>query len=188
MSSLILVFSARTIEKSFAVESVNVGVFWDSEATSAVTSVEWGTLQPGTTRRVRVFVRNIEAAGSCHLYVWAQDWTPPQAASCVQLLWDGDGEPVEPGQTVEVLLMLRIEPYARGIEDFSFTILFWGTDSLIGDFNSDGVVDIFDVSLIALCYGAYEGEPGFIAACDIDEDGDIDLFDLVMVAKYFNRS
>jgi hypothetical protein len=184
---LIIAFSSRTVERSFAVESVNVGVYWDHEATSEVTYVEWGELEPGSTRRVMVYVRNGEAAQSCHLYVWAQDWTPPQAASCVRLLWEYDGETVAPGDTVEVLLALRIEPYAQGIEDFSFTIHFWGTDSLIGDFNHDGVVDIFDVSLIALSFGTNEGEEGYIAVCDIDEDGDVDLFDLVMVAKYYNR-
>jgi|GEM_PF-1112675 len=57
-----------------------------------------------------------------------------------------------------------------------------------GDVDADFDVDIFDIVLIAGCYGSSEGDPMYIANCDIDGDGDIDIFDIVIAAGHYGEN
>jgi hypothetical protein len=61
------------------------------------------------------------------------------------------------------------------------------TVTIIGDVNGDGVVDIFDLVLVALGYGSSQGEPGYNPNADVNGDGIIDIFDLVLVAKHYGE-
>jgi len=55
----------------------------------------------------------------------------------------------------------------------------------VEDFNGDGMVDIFDISSVAIHWGE-TGTPGWIPA-DLYEDGVIDISDLSMVAVKFGE-
>lgn len=50
-----------------------------------------------------------------------------------------------------------------------------------GDVNGDGVVDIFDLSIVALAYGSFEGDPDYNPEADITGDGLVDARDLAVV-------
>jgi len=51
------------------------------------------------------------------------------------------------------------------------------------DLNTDGAIDIFDLSSVALHFGE-SGDPGWIPE-DIFEDGSINVIDLTEVAQKF---
>ncbi len=51
-----------------------------------------------------------------------------------------------------------------------------------GDINEDGMVDIFDIALIAIAFGSVRGQPGYNGLADINRDGVIDIMDIVKVA------
>jgi hypothetical protein len=53
------------------------------------------------------------------------------------------------------------------------------------DINGDGKVDIFDIVVIAACFGSEWGDPNFNIAADLVKDGVIDIFDIVVVAGNF---
>ena len=55
----------------------------------------------------------------------------------------------------------------------------------VEDFNADGIIDIFDISSVAIHWGE-TGTPGWIPA-DLNEDGVIDITDLSMVAVKFGE-
>ena len=53
------------------------------------------------------------------------------------------------------------------------------------DVNVDGIVDIFDLSSVARCYGkimAWDYNP------DVNRDGEVNIFDLTLIAKHFGQS
>jgi len=60
-------------------------------------------------------------------------------------------------------------------------------DPLVGDVNSDGIVDLGDIILIARVYGTKMGEPEYVSNLDLDHNGKIDLCDLLIVAQQFGR-
>lgn len=56
------------------------------------------------------------------------------------------------------------------------------------DINVDGVVDLFDATLVSAHFGLNEGEPDWDAKVDINGDGTIDIFDVIAVAQKFGES
>jgi len=57
-----------------------------------------------------------------------------------------------------------------------------------GDINGNCDVDIFDIVTITGVYGFEEGDPQYIANCDIDKDRDIDIFDVIIACGNYGES
>jgi hypothetical protein len=60
--------------------------------------------------------------------------------------------------------------------------------SLVGDLNEDGVVDILDLSIIGMSYGAREGTPRYNPAADMNKDGRVDARDLALVSLNYGAT
>jgi len=56
-----------------------------------------------------------------------------------------------------------------------------------GDVNRDYVVDILDLTLVAVAFSSTPGQPNWNPQADIDNNGTVDIFDLVTVAVHFNE-
>lgn len=85
-------------------------------------SVDWGTLQPGDKANRTVMVTNAGNATSLWNFT-TQQWTPEVASLYLSLSWNYTGEPVEPLQTVPVLLTLYVHPEIRDVYNFTFVIV-----------------------------------------------------------------
>ena len=59
---------------------------------------------------------------------------------------------------------------------------------LIGDFDGDRDVDIFDIVIIAGVYGAERPDPRYSISLDVNSDGKIDIFDVVAAAANYGES
>jgi hypothetical protein len=57
-----------------------------------------------------------------------------------------------------------------------------------GDINGDGVVDVFDVVIIAVAYGTEPGDPNWNPQADLNIDNIIDIGDLVIWADHFGET
>jgi len=57
-----------------------------------------------------------------------------------------------------------------------------------GDVNGDGIVDIFDLVLVASAYGSTPADPNWNPNADINGDNIIDIFDLVIVASHYGET
>ena len=51
-----------------------------------------------------------------------------------------------------------------------------------GDVNGDGVVDVWDISIVSIAYGTFEGQAGYNPVADLNTDGIVDIQDLSIVA------
>jgi len=106
-------------------ESVGFGesidVYWDVECMSRVESIDWGTLLPGESKSVTVYVRN-EGENGTVLVLNVYDWYPTVASSYLTVEWNYTEVTVEPGQIVTVVLILTVDSLVGGITDFSVTI------------------------------------------------------------------
>jgi len=60
--------------------------------------------------------------------------------------------------------------------------------ALTGDINVDGKVDMRDLSIVALAFGSYPGDPRWNPEADINGDNKIDMRDLVLICKNFGNS
>jgi len=66
-------------------------------------------------------------------------------------------------------------------------ITFYGVE-LIGDINDDGVVDIVDLTIIALALWSQPGDPDWNPDVDLNGDNIVDIVDLVMAAVHFGET
>jgi hypothetical protein len=56
------------------------------------------------------------------------------------------------------------------------------------DINSDGVVDILDVTVVAIAYGSKPGEKKWNPIADLDKNGEINILDVTLVAKDYGKT
>jgi hypothetical protein len=56
-----------------------------------------------------------------------------------------------------------------------------------GDVNYDGIVDIFDITAVAIIFGSEPDNPNWNADADLNGDKIIDIFDIVTVALHFGE-
>jgi len=182
---LTIALRSVSVKRTFAVESLHVNVYWDADGNSQVTSIDWGELHPGSTRKISIFVRNEDLNPTCFIYLWTEGWIPPEASTHIRLDWSYDGRKIAAGETLPVTLTLRILPSIYGVDDFNFNVTIFGADYVIGDVNGDEVVDIFDAVAIGASYDTTPADSQWNPQADLNEDNVIDIFDLTIMARNY---
>lgn len=172
-------FSVSGVETADA-----VGVYWDSNCRVRVHSIDWGVLQPGEVRKVVIYVRN-QWNESFILFSTTMNWNPKIASyylnfSCTRTR-------VEEGEIVEVIPTLSVPPLITGVSNFSFDIVFQGRKYL-GDINDDRIVNIIDISTIAVAYGSTPQDSSWNPYVDLNNDRTINVLDLALAAKDFAKT
>jgi len=178
----------RPIRKASAVESFYVGVYWDSDCANEVSSIDWDELTPGSTKEVVVFVRNEEADVPCFLYLWTKDWLPVEASSYIFLSWDPASRRIDVGEIISVTLTLRVARNIRGINDFTFNIVIFGSEHLLGDLNQDGTVNILDVVQFTYAYNSTPADPNWNSQADLNSDSAVNIFDFTILCQSYMAS
>jgi len=125
-SVLALISSNRTLPTSGTVRTVNVGVYSDGACTQTVSSIDWGTISPGTSTVKTVYVKN-EGAVTMTLNMTSNTWTPGNSTTYMTLTWNEESASVTVGNHVQADFNLTISPSITGIGAFSFNIVITGT-------------------------------------------------------------
>jgi len=115
-SSLHLIGSRGTVTAK------GVGVYWDINCSSPVSSLDWGSVKPGSVQNITVFIRN-EGNEPSTLFLNTTNWNPPNASNFIKLKWDYNEYIIYPQQTTRVTLMLSIAPITEELKDFNFDII-----------------------------------------------------------------
>ena len=103
-----------------------IEIYWTQQANDKVSSIDWGTLKPGSNRSVTIYIRN-EGKKSTSLNFYTSGWNPSEAADYLSLNWDYEGQSVRAEEIVQVTFTLSISPSAEGIGTFSFDITITGS-------------------------------------------------------------
>jgi len=107
------------------IKTIGVGVYKDVECLEALTSIDWGVLEPSETKTYSCFVRN-EANVPIILNMTCENWNPVNASSFIFLGWDYAGDMLEVNEVLNVVFRLNISGDISGIYSFSFDILIMG--------------------------------------------------------------
>jgi len=108
------------------VKTIGVGVYWDSNCSSRVSSINWGIIEPGEQKNVSIFIRN-DGNANITLSLSTEDWNPANAMNYMTLTWNYNGQPLSFNQVIPVTLTLSLSSNATGITSFSFAMIFSGT-------------------------------------------------------------
>lgn len=106
--------------------SIQLGVYSDGGCTATLSSIPWGTLNPGNTATATMYVKN-EGNVAVKLSVQATNWNPASASSYFTFNWNCTGYVLQPNQVVQALLSLNVSSSISGITSFSFDITITAT-------------------------------------------------------------
>jgi len=180
--AFMLLATTNTVTNVSAVEAKGVGVYWDSDCTDRVSSIDWGTLTPGSLKNVVVYIQN-EDMELIYLITSTTNWNPSKASDYITVRWDYDGQWMNPGENLQITLTLSVTRYIEGISNFSFDITVTGSAHLLGDVNGDLKVNILDVILVATNSGPVPPRP---PECDVNGDDKVDVLDIILVVNAYN--
>ena len=118
---------SRTVSNAGAVKAIGVSLYNNSECTIPLSSINWGLMEPGETKRYPVYAKN-EGNYDIYLTLDVDDdsWIPPEASDYLVLSWDYDNSTIIPNDVVEITLDLYCDPSVTGIDTFSFDIIITG--------------------------------------------------------------
>jgi len=115
--------SSRIIGSIGKVKTVGVGVYEEIDCTTPVTSINWGTVEPGESMNYSIFIRN-EANVPTTLTLNTENWNPSNASTWITLNWDYTGETLSVNEVIDVTLTLTVyTAIPARITTFSFDII-----------------------------------------------------------------
>lgn len=117
--------SSRAVSNVGEVKAIGVGIFWDQGCTTEVSSINWGVIEPGSSKNVTVYIRN-EGNSAVSLTMNVSNWTPLNAPDYMDLGWNYEGQFINVSEVLEVTFTLAILSETQGITSFSFDIVIIG--------------------------------------------------------------
>jgi len=118
--------TSRTIPNNGSVTAVGVLVYWDSGCTNQTTSINWGTVDPNSTKSYTIYIKNNGTAPE-RLGMTTTGWTPSGAQSSISLAWNRGNYLLNPSATVSAILTLSVSS-SVSVVDFNFNIVITGTE------------------------------------------------------------
>lgn len=118
--------ATRTISNTGNVSAVGVGVYSDSGCTTALSSINWGNMDPGATTSFTFYVKN-EGTVSLTLSMTTGSWNPAGASSYITVTWNRQNYALGAGLVVQAVLTLSVSSSVSGVTGFSFGITITGT-------------------------------------------------------------
>jgi hypothetical protein len=101
-----------------SLRGVGIGIYSDSRCTTTLNFIDWGQVEPGTTRNLTCYVRN-EGGTVGSLSLSETYWNPSGAYRSVFLRWNYAGQLLSPQQVIAIVLTLALS--ANVTTEFSFT-------------------------------------------------------------------
>jgi archaellum component FlaG (FlaF/FlaG flagellin family) len=101
--------------------SADIEVYRNKELTDRMTAIDWGTLKPGATKTYTIYVSNTGNLPLA-LSMSTSNWSPPSASNYLTLTWNYNGQKLNPGDDVQVIMTLTVSSSITGISNFNFDI------------------------------------------------------------------
>ena len=118
--------TSKTLSSTGTIQTIGVGVYTDAQCSSPLTSIAWGTLEPGESQNVICYIRN-EGDSPSTLSMYTSNWNPSSAENYLTFSWNYDGQPINQDDAVQVTFTLTVDSSIEGITNFSFDITIVGT-------------------------------------------------------------
>jgi hypothetical protein len=111
-----------TIPSAGAVKGVGVAIYWDSACTNPVSSIGWGTVDPGASTSKTVYIKNTGNAAAT-LTKTVRNWTPTNAANYLSFSWNYANQVIGNNKVQQVTLTLSAMSNATAIATFNFDLV-----------------------------------------------------------------
>jgi hypothetical protein len=113
----------KTIFTSYGIlKTIEVNAFLDSVCTHPVTSLDWGTIEPGNTISKSFYLLN-QGNSPVVLQSYAENWKSYSAEQNLVLSWNHGSQSLSPGEVIYVTFTLYVSPSIAGVTDFNFDVV-----------------------------------------------------------------
>jgi hypothetical protein len=107
--------------------SANLGIYSDSACQNSLTTINWGTLNPGGNITRTICIKNTGMGASLTLSMATSGWNPTNANGLITITWNQEGKRLAPSQSTLAVLTLTVSPTIADITNFSVQISIAGT-------------------------------------------------------------
>jgi len=118
--------TSKTLSSTGSIQTIGVGVYTTAQCSIPVTSIPWGTLEPGASQDFECYIRN-EGNSPTTLSLQTTNWSPLVATTYLDLDWDYNENPINPDAVVQITFTLSVDSGIEGVTTFSFDITITGT-------------------------------------------------------------
>jgi len=108
------------------VKTISVGIYWNANCISNISSIDWGIIEPGSSKNMTIYVRN-EGDAEMVLSFNTTNWTPPDASQHISISWDHDGRSIRPNEVIGVTMAITIWTTIGNIKSHAFDLQIKGT-------------------------------------------------------------
>ncbi|MCW4045697.1 MAG: hypothetical protein NWE94_09305 [Candidatus Bathyarchaeota archaeon] len=108
-------------------QQASIGLYWDQNCRNAVTNVQWGKIEAGSSSSITIFVRN-EGKTALKLSLATDNWNTQKAASIISLSWNREGQLLNQGESTVAVVTLTVAANTNGISDFGFDLSVRGSE------------------------------------------------------------
>lgn len=122
-----LLFGNKTINNAGNVNAIGVGVYSEATCINEVSTINWGFVEPGSTKNVTVYVRN-EGTIPMTLSMTIDNWNPAEASAYIGLSWNREGSQINAQSVLQADLTLSVSSSISDITSFGFDITITGTE------------------------------------------------------------
>ena len=123
-----LLSTTSTIGTTGVVSSASIGIYSNSQCTTALSSIDWGSLSPGGTKAVTIYVKNTGSV-ALTLTLSTSNWSPTSASTYLTLTWNYAGATINAGSVATIILTLSVSSNISGVSNYSFQITITGTQA-----------------------------------------------------------
>jgi hypothetical protein len=108
------------------INTINLGVYSDSDCTQVVTALNVGTLNPGGTATQTVYIKNTGKVAET-LTMTTNNWTPTNANTRLTLSWNRQNTVLNAGESIQATLTLTAASNTGSLTTFSCDVTLTGT-------------------------------------------------------------
>ena len=119
-------FTSKTIKTSGILASANLGIYSDSACTQSFSSIDWGTVPPGSSASKSFYIKNF-GSSQVTLSMSETNWSPLTANGPVALSWNRQGATLAANQVLSATLRITVSSVAGGFSTFSVDVVITGT-------------------------------------------------------------
>ena len=121
-----LLTTQKTIPGTGSIKGVGLGVYWDLPCTNATSSLDFGQLEPDSSKNFTLYLKN-EGNSVLTLNMTSENWSPANAADYMTLTWNREGQQISPNEVIGFMIALSVSQNVQGISSFSLAIIISGT-------------------------------------------------------------
>lgn len=126
VTTLAALNASQNVSYSGSISAVNVGVYSDSACTQNCTSLNVGTVSPGSTVTQVVYVKNTGNVPET-ITMTVGPWSPTGAGSYLTLTWNRQSTVLNAGQSIDATLTLTVASNTGSLTSFSCSVTITGT-------------------------------------------------------------